>query len=696
MCRLLMICLWVVFFSRSFVAVANDAPNLQLTLRDSASGELVPGRITVEHQPVGAKLVHHFVKSLDPQGTAVPYEVTRSPNSFVKHTTVSAHPFGATVPPGMYVVSYEHGPEWRGNKAQVWVKEGEIAKLDLPTSRWIDMNERGWYSGDTHVHRSVEELPNVMRAEDLNVALPLSYWIRDAYAPPELADKTYDETAGLITVDPNRVIWPINTEYELFTINGKTHTQGAVFVLNHKRPLTLSTPPVEPIAAEARRQSALLDLDKHSWPWSMMLVPLMDVDLFELANNHIWQTEFFFKHWPQEERPQDWNIETDAAGFTEWGWIDFGFKSYYALLNCGFHLRPTAGTASGVHPVPLGFGRVYVECPGGFSYKKWIENLDAGRSFVTTGPMLFAKVNGQPPGSTITVDAPTTVRVHGTVKNYGALHRIEIIKNGRVVDVISPSTVYEGHNVWQASFDVEIPIETTSWIAVRCFTGWTSDHTAFRFAHSSPVHIEMPGKPLRPRKIEVDYFVRRMKDEIVRNRDILRPEEIAEYEQARDIYARLAETAIDAPITTNEELRSLVIPAKKLPAGWLFTDISKSEFKELGTNPIILSHPYVIRNFPWGVSEEDAEPMNVLRMLFVMYRSKQTEQGVALTAYVCADSASARRTAEFLKAPPNMSGRFRSWHRGDLAISLMASEEMTDVDFEAFVGLVESRLEVGR
>jgi len=694
--RRLLICTCLAISSHSFVTQADETPNLQLTLRDTATGELVPGRITVEHQPVGAKLVYHFVKSLDPHGSAVPYEVTRSPSSFVKHTTVSAHPFGATVPPGYYVIYYEHGPEWRGNKAQVWVKEGETAKLDLPTSRWIDMNERGWYSGDTHVHRSVEDLPNVMRAEDLNVALPLSYWIRDAYAPPKLADKTFDETAGLIVVDPNRVIWPINTEYELFTINGKTHTQGAVFVLNHKRPLALSTPPVAPIAAEARRQSALLDLDKHSWPWSMMLVPIMDVDLFELANNHIWQTEFFYKHWLHEERPQDWNIETAAGGFTEWGWIDFGFKSYYALLNCGFKMRPTAGTANGVHPVPLGFGRVYVECPGGFSYEKWMQNLDAGRSFVTTGPMLFAKVNDQPPGSTITIDAPTTVRVHGSVEGIHALSRIEIVKNGRVVDVIVPENIYESPWIHRSKFDVEVPIDGTSWIAVRCFEPHHSQPPwKMGFAHSAPVHIEMPGQPLRPRKIEVDYFVRRMKDEITRNRDILRPEEIAEYEQARDIYARLAETAIDDKTTTDEELRSLIIPTDKLPADWQFTDISQSEFKELGTNPMILSHPYVIRNFPWGVSAKDAEPMNVLRMLFVLYQYKQTEQGVALQAYVCTDSDSARRTADFLKAPPNMSGRFRSWHRRDLAVSLMANEEMTDAEFEVFVGLIESRLKFG-
>ena len=83
--------------------------------------------------------------------------------------------------------------------------------------------------------------------------------------------------------------------------------------------------------------------------------------------------------------------------------IDFTLGMYYTLLNCGFRLRPTAGTASGVHPVPLGFGRVYVHLPDGFSYEAWMAGLDAGRSFVTTGPMLVVTANGRPVGASARV-----------------------------------------------------------------------------------------------------------------------------------------------------------------------------------------------------------------------------------------------------------------------------------------------------
>ena len=66
--------------------------------------------------------------------------------------------------------------------------------------------------------------------------------------------------------------------------------------------------------------------------------------------------------------------------------IYYSIAGAYALLNCGFRLRPTAGTASGVHPVPLGFGRVYVHLPDGFDYAAWMKGLGAGRSFVTAAP----------------------------------------------------------------------------------------------------------------------------------------------------------------------------------------------------------------------------------------------------------------------------------------------------------------------
>jgi len=407
------------------------------------------------------------------------------------------------------------------------------------------MAARGWYSGDTHVHRALDELPNVLLAEDLNVALPLSYWVRDSGVAPTSADPS---TRGqplnpeLITVDPTHVIYPINTEYEIFRVGKRDHTLGAVFVLNHKSSLPLPAPPVRPIAEIAREQGALLDLDKHSWPWSLMLVPVMDVDLFELSNNHVWQTEFGFPAWTRETAADWMGLRMTEDGFTEQSWIEFGFKTYYALLNCGFRLRVTAGTASGVHPVQLGFGRVYVYLPDGFKYADWMAGLNSGHSFVSTGPMLEVKFNGKDPGH-IFKHGPSDYVVHikGSATSWRPLKAIEIVVNGDVLHQLPiQNTARQAGGVSNA-IETTVSVAQSSWIAVRCFENHPGGRV--RFAHTNPVHIDVTGRPLRPKRREVDYLVGRMEEELQRNESVLSTEALYEYRQALRSYQGLRENA---------------------------------------------------------------------------------------------------------------------------------------------------------
>ena len=507
---------------------------------DARTGEPLAARVYVRSSDGR----WHFARSDSPEGSAVEYRKQRFPQCLEMHTTVSAHPFLVDVPPGRLTVRVERGKEYLPMEKPVQIRE-EPVELRFELTRWIDMAALGWYSGDTHVHRSLDDLPNLLLAEDLNVGLPLSYWVTTAYTLPGSGDKStaVDIRPEPIHVDSTHVIYPVNTEYEIFRVGDKRHTLGAVFALGHKTPFQAGVPPVRPIAEEARRQGALLDLDKHSWPWSLMLVPVMNVDLFELANNHVWRTEFGFRQWTIDMAPEYQSLEIDKHGFTEWGWIDFGFQTYYALLNCGFRMRPTAGTASGVHPVPLGFGRVYVHLPGGFSYQKWMQGLGEGRSFVTTGPMLIVQVDGRPPGATIRQEAAgrQTYRVAGQVESSRPLAPIEIVVNGEVVERIPAANRQTDRGGYQSPIAAGVELDGSSWIAVRAFEDRADKRV--RFAHSSPVHVDVPGKPLRPRRQEVDYLIRRMKEELQRNNDVLPPDALEEYRQALRVYEQIAATA---------------------------------------------------------------------------------------------------------------------------------------------------------
>ena len=512
-------------------------PTTRLTGRviDDATGEPLPARIYIQ----GADGRWHFPESVAPEGTAIRYEKQNwaNTNSVEFHTTLSAHPFQIDLKPGRHTVTVERGKEYVPLVKEIEVA-GEALNLDLLLHRWINMAERGWYSGDTHVHRTLDELPNVMLAEDVNVTFPLVYWVTKGMTPPSAGDKNLsgDIPSGPIEVDPTHVIWPRNTEWEVFTVGGKRHTLGAVFALGHTNVFTQGAPPVGPIAEAAHRQGALLDLDKHDWPWSMALVPIMNVDLYELANNHMWRTEFAFTNW-STPAPAYMNLPNGGRSGTEIDWMNYTFQNYYALLNCMFPLRPSAGTANGVHPVPLGFGRVYVHLPGGFSYDAWFQGLDAGRSFVTTGPMLFAEVNEQPPGSRLEglEGTPLKVRLTGRVISQEPMQSIEIIARGDVLQRLTPELRGTKTGAHEADFDVEIEVAESGWLAVRCWEPRTGGR--MRFAHTGPFWLQVGRNPAPSLTQDLEFLKGRIERECERSRGIIPANAIEEYEAA---YERLA------------------------------------------------------------------------------------------------------------------------------------------------------------
>jgi len=493
----------------------------------------VTGSITDERtgEPVAARLYiegadgFHFAES--DAGSAIRYDKQNwlNKNAIERHTSLSAHSFRASLPRGKYKLTVERGKEYLPLVKEITVG-AEPLRVELPIHRWVNMAEEKWFSGDTHVHRSLAELPTVVMAEDLNVAFPFTYWVTHAFAPPETGDRTLAADAAapaeLTKVDDTHVIWPRNTEWEIFTVRGKRHTLGAVFALNHRTPFASGIPPLAPIVEQARKEGALFDMDKHDWPFALVLPPLLGPSLYELANNHMWRTEFGFTKWSGPAPSWAFGDGQERAEGGEKNWIEFTHRIYWALLNCGLRdIRPTAGTASGVHPVPLGFGRVYVHLPDGFNYDAWIKGLAAGRSFVTTGPMLMADIT----------ESEARIRV---------LHRretrLELIVNGRCEPVMVMPASVSGETVdARATFKIEE--KGTRWVAVRA---WEVDGDRWRFAHSAPVWFDVPDKPLRPRREEAEWFASRVRAEIARSRDLLPPEALAEYERARQFYEAAA------------------------------------------------------------------------------------------------------------------------------------------------------------
>ncbi|HDZ69188.1 MAG TPA: hypothetical protein ENH43_02070, partial [Phycisphaerales bacterium] len=137
---------------------AEKTVQLRTEVLDADTAQPLACRVYIQ----GKDRKWYFPRSASPNGSAVPYkkQARVNKNSVEMHTTLSPHPFIVELPPGEYTVTIERGKEYFPETRRVLIA-AEPVKLTIRLRRWINMAQRRWYSGDTHVHRSMEELPNI-------------------------------------------------------------------------------------------------------------------------------------------------------------------------------------------------------------------------------------------------------------------------------------------------------------------------------------------------------------------------------------------------------------------------------------------------------------------------------------------------------------------------------------------------------
>jgi hypothetical protein len=144
-------------------------------------------------------------------------------------------------------------------------------------------------------------------------------------------------------------------------------------------------------------------------------------------------------------------------------------SQYYEFLNMGFRLA-----ASGGSDVPygntVGSSRVYAYVGKQFDPDTWFGAIKAGRTFVTTGPMLELTVNGQVPGSEIRAKPGDVVRIRATASGYNVAPRfVEVVEQG---DVLKSARQSSGRE--PVSLEISVPVHHSTWIAARCAGALTS------------------------------------------------------------------------------------------------------------------------------------------------------------------------------------------------------------------------------
>ncbi len=99
--------------------------------------------------------------------------------------------------PDDYTFQVERGPEYRIRQGHFHIERGAEDSREITMSRFVDLSKEGWWSGELHVHRPLEDVELLMRAEDLHVAPVITWWnernLWSTQSPPASLMKRFDE-----------------------------------------------------------------------------------------------------------------------------------------------------------------------------------------------------------------------------------------------------------------------------------------------------------------------------------------------------------------------------------------------------------------------------------------------------------------------------------------------------------------------
>lgn len=376
--------------------------------------------------------------------------------------------FEIALPAGVITVEISKGPEYCPLHERIELAAGKMA-LRFSIGRWVDMRAQGWYSGDPRLHFiSPHAALLEAAAEDVAVA-------------NLLAAETSLRFLGLPAI-PNLVAFSgqepaLAASGHMVVVNtlNRHAVLGELALLNCHRivyPLGFGDWRGDhwTLAAwcdQCHRKGGLViwaDVAEHPdghYGEALAEVILGKVDAIEAT------------------------VPTSSLVPDIW----------YPLLDCAFHVPLVGASAKTSNRQALGSVRTYSRLLPGqeLSYKSWIEAVRAGRTVVTTGPMIKMTVNEQEPGSVIRLpDESTRIQVRAEARSCTPFHQLELVVNGEKRDVALASQATDSLPT-TAVIETDLEFRSGGWLAARCVGGESNV-----VAHTSPIYVESEVQSPKP------------------------------------------------------------------------------------------------------------------------------------------------------------------------------------------------------
>lgn len=162
--------------------------------------------------------------------------------------------------------------------------------------------------------------------------------------------------------------------------------------------------------------------------------------------------------------------------------------SFYRYLDLGMRVPFSTGTDWFIYD----FSRVYVPLAGKLTQRRWLEQLAAGRSFITNGPLLEFQAGEHSIGDTIQLAEAGEITLSGRALAREDFSHLELVHNGTVIERFATRPV-DGH--FEASMNKTVSLTEPGWFALR--TSTEAGNNAFGkplFSHTSPIYVQYQGR----------------------------------------------------------------------------------------------------------------------------------------------------------------------------------------------------------
>jgi putative membrane-bound dehydrogenase-like protein len=504
-------------------ASAPDAATLRITVVDRASGKPTACRLNVVgpdgnfYQPRPTHLTPYSLTWQWPK-TGKGNREGKAPYRYYGRFFYSTGQVEVKVPAGAVRVEAFKGFEYRPALVRVEPAAGVRQEVKLELDRAVDMRALGHHSGDPHLHFARRDdaddraILDLMEAEDIGYGSILAY--NEPAGPYTGTMESMDspQLRGLGKASVARrgdYLIASGQEYRSGTYGHLNLYWRDGLVLPGQKVNADNWPLYGQLGRETLRQGGLAIYAHGGYAQAIYAdVIQKNVSAVELLQFGVYR-----------------GIE---------------LADWYAMLNIGLRI-PCVGASDYPACRALGDCRTYVASKDRPDFEAWLRGAAAGRSFVTTAPLLFLEVDGRRPGDAISLAGPGPHSLRARVRvisEAAPVDHIQVVVGGKVVHERNlPSG--EDRSRW-IELEQTLAVDRSSWVAARAYSKSASGLPDAE-AHTNPVYIDVDGKGPFDRDA-LDRLVARIDQQMAAHRKRSFPEKakvLDDFQKSRDILLRI-------------------------------------------------------------------------------------------------------------------------------------------------------------